>query len=283
MQKINFIIILITSFLFYLVLFFYTYFDFNNQFKERFRSLQSSKIHQKYSKIFHHARQEAHLDNYFKETSLEDLIFTHLNDKNKKTKVLLQGDSWFEQINGMGGIESYFSYKLFQKFGKKHNTSFINAGTSGYSPSLMNLQIDILEKDFNIRPEIVIAFIDQRNIGDEICRYKKNKVYKSGKLIKINQETEFKGIGWYNYSEKYALSNIYFQDKNKVIKTFELINFKFYSRINYIQNNISKKLKNLLKTEVSRNKKCYWKEYEKYLINPSANDIKYFNTCYLSI
>ena len=99
----------------------------------------------------------------------------------------MQGDSWFEQINGMGGIESYFSYKLFQKFGKKHNTSFINAGTSGYSQSLMNLQIDILEKDFNIRPEIVIAFIDQRNIGDEICRYKINKVYKSGKLIKINQ------------------------------------------------------------------------------------------------
>ena len=276
MKNLNFIVILITSLLFYLFLFTYTYFNLNNEFKDKFKNLESLKIHQKYSKIIHHVREEAHLDNFFQKTTNQDLIFTHLNIKNNKTKVLLQGDSWFEQINGKGGKENYFSYKLFQDFGKKHDVSFVNGGTSSYSPSLMSLQIDILEKDFNIQPEIVIAFIDQVNIGDEICRYKKNKVYENGKLIRVNPESEFAGLGWYNYSEVYELSNIYFNNKNKFVKTFKLINFKFYFKLNSLKRNITTKLKNFNKDEVIKNKKCYWKEIEKNLINPNNNEIEYF-------
>ena len=276
MKNLNFIIALTTSLLFYIVLFTYTYFDLNNQFKEIFRSPESLKIHQKYSKTIHHIRQEIHLDKYFKKTNYEDLIFTHLNDKDKKIKVLLQGDSWFEQINGKGGKENYFSFKLFQDFGKKYDISFINGGTSSYSPSLMNVQIDVLEKDFNIKPDIIIAFIDQINIGDEICRYKKNKVYKNGKLIKVSPESEFKGVGWYNYSEVYALSNIHYKHKNKAIKTFKLINFKFYSRLNYIKKKINIKLQNILNKKIVKNKKCYWAEIEKHLTSTNKDDTEYF-------
>ena len=46
----------------------------------------------------------------------------------------------------------------------------------------MNLQIDILEKDFKIKPDIVVAYIDQTDIGDENCRYKNRKKYVNGKL-----------------------------------------------------------------------------------------------------
>ena len=88
-----------------------------------------------------------------------------------------------------------------EKFGKDNNLSFINAAASSYSPTLMNLQLDLLEKDFKIFPDIVVAYIDQVNIGDELCRYKKNKVYSNGKLASINPETDFSGPGWYNYSE----------------------------------------------------------------------------------
>jgi len=278
MKNLNFIIVLITSMLFYLFLFIYTYFDFNNEFKEKFRSLENLEIHQKYSKTIHHIREEAHLDSFFKETTSEDLVFTHLNIKNNKIKILLQGDSWFEQINGKGGKESYFSFKLFQDFGNKYNVSFINGGTSSYSPSLMNLQIDILEKDFNIQPEVVIAFIDQVNIGDEICRYKKNKVYENGKLIKVNPESEFNGLGWYNYFEVYELSNIYFKNKNKAIRTYKLINFKFYSKFKSLKKSIKTKSQNFFKDEAKKNKKCYWEEIEKNLINPNENDIIYFKS-----
>ena len=273
---INFIIVLITSLLFYLILFTYTYFDFNNQFKERFRDLESLNIHQKYSKLVHHVREEAHLDNFFKEPTPQDLVFTYLNEENKKIKVLLQGDSWFEQINGKGGVENYYSFKPFQDFGKKHNTSFINAGTSSYSPSLMNIQLDILEKDFNIKPEIVIAFIDQINIGDEICRYKKNRIYKNKKLIRVDPEREFNGLGWYNYSDVYGLSNIYFSEVSKPYKIFKLINFKFYSKLRSLKKNIYRKSLNLIYEKDEQSKKCYWAEIEKNLINPKKKEVDYF-------
>ena len=41
---INFIIVLITTLLFYLILFTYTYFDFNNQFKDSFKDVKSLNL-----------------------------------------------------------------------------------------------------------------------------------------------------------------------------------------------------------------------------------------------
>ena len=40
----------------------------------------------------------------------------------------------------------------------------------------MNLQLDVLEQDFKIFPDVIIAYIDQTDIGDENCRYKNNKI-----------------------------------------------------------------------------------------------------------
>ena len=45
-------------------------------------------------------------------------------------------------------------------FSEENNVGLINAGVGSYSPSLMNLQIDILEKDFNIYPNIILAYFD---------------------------------------------------------------------------------------------------------------------------
>ena len=52
---------------------------------------------------------------------------------------------------------------------KKKKIGLINSGTTSYSPSLMQIQFDILEKDFNIKPNIIISYIDQTDIGDELC------------------------------------------------------------------------------------------------------------------
>ena len=54
----------------------------------------------------------------------------------------------------------------------------------------MQLQYEILEKDFNIKPNIVVAYIDQTNIGDELCRYKNNRVYdKNNTLVAVKIKT----------------------------------------------------------------------------------------------
>ena len=64
---------------------------------------------------------------------------------------MLQGDSWFEQIN-----DTYLrsgkpiSFELYSKFSKELKISLINAGTSSYSPSLFHAQYEILEKDDDV-------------------------------------------------------------------------------------------------------------------------------------
>ena len=41
----------------------------------------------------------------------------------------------------------------------------------------MNVQLNVLEEDFKILPNIVVAYVDQSDIGDENCRYKSKKIY----------------------------------------------------------------------------------------------------------
>lgn len=275
--KLNLIIFFFTILVSYIILIIYTYLDFNNQFEKKFKNLNNLEIHKKYSNIINHIRDEESLDGYFKNTDSKDLIFNTLSEKknnNLNLKILIQGNSWIEQINQKGN--NFYSYTLFQEFEKKLKVSFINGGTSSYSPSLMNIQLKLLEEDFGIKPDIVVTFINQINVGDEICRYKKNKIYSDGKLQKIKQETFFKGTGWYNYSEKYELSRIYYNEKNNLYKTIELINYKFLSRINRIISQFSYKLKDLIKVNKISQNKCYWEEMEKYLIYPNIEDIYYF-------
>ena len=69
------------------------------------------------------------------------MIIYSQNSKNKKGKlVLLQGDSWMEQV------QENESLKLFQDFSEKKNLNIINGGITSYSPTLMSLQYKLLKK-----------------------------------------------------------------------------------------------------------------------------------------
>lgn len=274
--KLNLTIFSITFLFCYFILVFYSYYNFDDQFQNKFKTLENYKIHKKYSQLINHIKDEENLKTYFKETNSNDLFFTVLNDniKNSNITVLLQGDSWIEQINEKE--HNLFSYKLFQEFGLKFNIKFINGGIPSYSPSLMKIQLNLLKNDFNINPEIIIAFIDQVNFGDELCRYKKNKIFKNGELIKVKPENFLEGVGWYNYSEKYKLTEIYYSKKNNFFKTIELVNYKFFSRLKKISFNVYIKIQNIMNHEKIIVQKCYWDEIQKYLINPSPEDLKYF-------
>ena len=103
----------------------------------------------------------------------ENYLFTIINNfKDNKKNILIQGDSWIEQLNE---TENFNSFKEIYNFTNINNLGFINSGITSYSPSLMQIQLNILEKDFNIKPNMVIAYIDQTDIGDELCRYKYNR------------------------------------------------------------------------------------------------------------
>jgi hypothetical protein len=267
---------LLSAFLVYFIVFVYTFINFDKEFKYTFNSLESLNFHEKYSKKMHHIREEASLNTLFKTPRTEDLLFTKINKiKNKDLIVLFQGDSWMDQLTSPVD-NNFISVELVKKFKSKKKVGFINAGTVSHSPSLMNLQLDVLEKDFQILPEVVVAFINQTDIGDEICRYKKNKIYKDGVFHSIKPETDFMGPGWFNYSKIYGLSRIYLNNQSKIAKTSQLINFKIKYSLTKSSKKIYKTISSFFGKDKEKIKKCYWPEIEKYLINPTDADIKYF-------
>ena len=262
--------------LIYIVLFIYTFFNFDKDFGYTFKSSENLNFHQKYSKKLHHIRDEITLNLLFKKPKVEDLLFTTINNiEDKEVIILFQGDSWMEQLTSPVD-DNFISVKLVQQFKSQKKVGFINAGTGSYSPSLMNLQLDVLEEDFKIFPNIVITYIDQTDVGDENCRYKNNKIYKNETLVSIQPEAQLMYRDIFNYSEIYGLSKIYLKDNSKISKTFQLINFKF--KYNLKKNGIRfyRKYISNLESDKEKLKKCYGSEIQKYLIDPNDSDIKYF-------
>ena len=50
------------------------------------------------------------------------------------------------------------SIKLLQNFKSKKKIGFINGGIGSYSPSLMNVQLDVLEEDFEIIEQLELDY-----------------------------------------------------------------------------------------------------------------------------
>ena len=262
--------------LIYIVLFIYTFFNFDKNFGYTFKSSENLNFHQKYSKKLHHIRDEITLNLLFKKPKVEDLLFTTINNiEDKEVIILFQGDSWMEQLTSPVD-DNFISVKLVQQFKSQKKVGFINAGTGSYSPSLMNLQLDVLEEDFKIFPNIVITYIDQTDVGDENCRYKNNKIYKNETLVSIQPEAQLMYRDIFNYSEIYGLSKIYLKDNSKISKTFQLINFKFKHGLTKSSIRFYRKYISQSKSDKEKITKCYVPEILKYLINPNETDIKYF-------
>ena len=278
MRKAYLIIVsfLASIFAVYIVLFIYTFLNFHNEFKYAFKSIETLNFHKKYSKKVHHLKAENTLNTLFKKSKVEDLLFTTMNKlEDKEVIVLFQGDSWMAQLN-WAWSDNFTSIKLVQNFKSEKKIGFVNAGVGSYSPSLMSVQLDVLEEDFKIFPSIIIAYIDQTDIGDENCRYKNNKTYKNGilKLVRPVDHLMYRDI--FNYTEIYGLSKISLSNSPKILKTFQLINFKFKHGLTKSSIRFYRKYISQSKSDKEKITKCYVPEIQKYLINPNETDIKYF-------
>ncbi len=263
----TFLALLSGLFIVYVFVFIQTLLNLESEFEYAFKSKENFLFHEKYSNQLHHIRDESALNNMIVNTNSKDLLFSTIQEKGNQI-ILFQGDSWINQI---GRIQNKKSFDLVRLFGKKKNFKIISAGIPSFSPSLMNLQLDVLEKDFNILPTIIVAFINQLDFGDELCRYKNNKIYQNGKFVNIKKESNFEGTGWYNYTEVYGISKINFQENSNFMKTFHLINFKFISSF---KKNLKKIKRSTYKNKIE--KKCYDNQIEQYLINPDKSEIRYF-------
>ena len=168
------------------------------------------------------------------------------------------------------------SVELVQKFKSKKSVGFVSGGTGSYSPSLMNLQLDVLEQDFKILPNIVIAYVDQSDIGDEYCRYRNHRFYENGVLKSIQPESHLMWRETFNYSEIYEKSKIRLKNKSKILQTFFLTNFNF--KYGFVKSSTRLYRKYISTNKVDKEKltKCYWGAIEKYLIKHHVTETEYF-------
>tara|TARA_Y100000590_G_scaffold50663_1_gene53384 strand:- start:40 stop:1194 length:1155 start_codon:yes stop_codon:yes gene_type:complete len=250
----------------YILSFFYIFFNFQNNIKYTFKSKETLYFHKKYSEKLHHLRDS---DGRWEDSNnINKYLFSVINQFSYSKNILIQGDSWSEQFNDYQN-----SFSLLSNFVKKNNIGAINAGVTSYSPTLMLLQYEILEREFNIKPNMVVTYIDQTDIGDEICRYKNKRILNnSGKLIKVKKETFASSV--YDYTKIYFLSKLELSDRSKFYKSILLLNFNIkYQVIRGIY-----RFKEVIRVgwENRDISKCRFKEIQKYLISSSPSNQNYF-------
>jgi len=264
----NVLIFFISSVILYLLVFIYFFFTFEKDFKYNFQSLENLNFYKEYSKKVHHLRPE-HLLRQLSDTNLLDkkkgLLFNKLNNSTSDKIILFQGDSWFEQINGFQKVKDYLA-------NTQKNIKIINAGISSYSPSLMNVQFNILENDFDIKPDVIVVYVDQTDIGDEFCRYRNLRVLdETGNLIKVPYEDFPIHKDPFNLHEILIFSEIELKNNSKIIKTQKYLNYKVIKSLNRIKKQYQKKIKKNYPFE-----KCGWRKMVNYLKSPNQAAINHF-------
>ena len=215
-MKKKIIFILIVFLIFFFILNFFSkiylikkYPNNNNKFTKETLNLYSKHINQ-----LHHLRDP------FVFPSSEILYSTF----GEGDQVLIQGDSWVERFSSSGDTK-----KVIEKFAKKNNLEIIVSGTSSYSSSLYQAQLYVLNNSYNIDPKILITFFDHTDVGDELCRYKKNRYYDNEKIFVSAYQDFTQGEQYYmNYTLDKV--NILSSKKISLIKHILLINIEIKER-----------------------------------------------------
>jgi len=262
-----FLSLLFSLLLIYLIVF--TWVAIFEDYKKRnfFINFESLKYHKKYSDQIHHLR--GNLPKSYKEKNIkkEDYFFTTFSKFTKeKQNYLMQGDSWAEYLTLKNN-----TIETLDNIIKIKNIGFINGGVSSYSPSTMKIQYEILERDYNIKPDYLITIIDQTDIGDELCRYKRNIINNEDGTVKyIKRERNTDAVG--DYSKYYNFSNILFEKKSFV--NFYVTNYYFYKTVKLFQSKMYFLMKDGFKNR--NHHKCRFGQIQKYLFNIEEEDVKYF-------
>ena len=256
------------------------YKNFDEKIKETLVPKEKYEVILRYLDVVNHIRPEY--------VNTSELVYSVINPYSSKVNILMQGDSWFNQINfpTRDNAKGYHQVNIIEptkndlkslnfisNWAKKRDIGVINAGTGSYSPSLMSVQIEILEKDFKIFPNILVAYIDQTDFGDEVCRYSKNKIYENGKLSKVSAT---KGLdkSAFNYTRLMKLSEINFNYNSKFLKVLNATNFEILWELGHILIN-SSKLKNIFKKKEV--KKCTLRQILS-ILKINQTEINYFKS-----
>lgn len=212
-----------------------------------FQSNSQYLFYKENMKKLHHLRDVVGNNKVFKNP--EKFLFTKIIDnKENKKLILFQGDSRTRQL------DEFQKSNLILK-GTSYN--LINGGSTSFSPSMMSVQFDILFKEYNYKPNIIVALIDPTDLGDELCRYKNNIVIVDEHIKKI-EPTHSKNQ-YYFYQNLFLMSEIKFFQGPKILKSHKIIK-------HYLKYNLG-----------SKKGPCRYREIQNYLMNIKKDEIEYFN------
>ena len=236
--------------------------------KNNFTNIENLNFHKKYSDQLHHLRGN-NWPHHKKEILMktDDYLFSTFSElSDGKDNYLIQGDSWAEYMVFKDNIK-----KSLNEIVEKERIGLINSGTSSYSPTPMKIQYRILETEYGVKPDFLISIIDQTDIGDELCRYKRNIVFNEDNTVKnIKRERNTGAV--FDASKIYSFSEIILEKKSFI--NFHITNYYFYKTYQELKNRILNIKKFGLKN--SGNYMCEFQQIQKYLFNLNELDERYF-------
>ena len=246
----------------YTAVFLYFFFNIEKDFENNFKNKTTLSFYQKYSPLVNHLRYKP---TYYYETE-QELLFNFVKNETGRKEILFLGDSWMEQINLTEGNKKH----LFESL--KSFSKIINGGTASYSPSLIHAQYKILEQDFEIKPEILVIYVDQTDMGDELCRYKNLlNIDDQDKLINVKMETFPLYTEVFNLHEIISFSDIELKNSKKIVQTQKYINYKMMKSFF--------KVKKRIKSKFNKNinyQKCHWQIIEGYKKKITQEEVEHF-------
>lgn len=131
-------------------------------------SREALEFYKKHSQELNHLRRHDFLQTLELNEAGNIHQFIYSTIGTGSTEILIQGDSWGEQF-----LLTHQTRQDLAAHASDTDSKFILSGTTSYSPSLMSVQARKLTSEFGMQPKYVIAVIDQTDIGDELCRYKR--------------------------------------------------------------------------------------------------------------
>ena len=271
MKKISYFVLtfFLSIIFFYFLAFFYFYITVDNELKNNFfDNTKKLNFYKKNSEIVNHLRLTTTPNNSIvgERVNLNKMLYTIVNKSDAGSTILFQGDSWIQQITDINENSNYLKKSLGP------NYTIIGAGITSYSPSLMSLQFKLLEENFKIKPDFLITYIDQTDIGDEICRYKNLKKFDiNGNLKAVTYEKYPLFVDPFNIDKIIKLSEINLNSSPKIYKVQKYMNYKIMKSLNRI---IKMSKYKINKVVISND--CGWEQIEKNLISKNVNNINYF-------
>ena len=189
-----------------------------------------NKFTKDYIDLIPYFNEPEEFENYVSKSNINNSFYVSINafKKEYNENILIQGDSWAAFAN----TEKITNF--LKNLTIKRNFGLYNAGKIGYSVSPMNVQLHLLRNKLNINPSIIIAIMDQTDLGDELHRYQtlnKNTL----ELINTYASYEFKKK-FFNIldSKNFSFFKLLGLSKEFFISRYKQFNNDFYKTCSYI-------------------------------------------------